>query len=189
VPTTGNFTWRDEFDGPTLNPAWIFARVPREQWADLRAKPGALTIHPLAESLDTLKNPSFLARRQQHIAFDASTSLQLPATGHVAAGLAAFQNENYWYFLGARRSGNGVQVFLERRDGKNTTTVATATIPAADSLAFKVSANGPAYSFLYASRGGDWRTLRAHEDGTLLSTDVAGGFIGATLGPYARAEP
>ena len=48
VPTTGNFTWRDDFDGPSLNPAWIFARVPREQWADLRAKPGALTIHPRA---------------------------------------------------------------------------------------------------------------------------------------------
>jgi alpha-N-arabinofuranosidase len=107
VPTTGNFTWRDEFDGPSLNPAWIFARVPREQWADVRAKPGALTIRPLAEPLDTLKNPSFLARRQQHLSFDASTSMQLPATGHVAAGLAAFQNENYWYFLGARRAARG----------------------------------------------------------------------------------
>jgi alpha-N-arabinofuranosidase len=189
VPTTGNFTWRDEFDGPSLNPAWIFARVPREQWADLRAKPGALTIHPLAESLDTLKNPSFLARRQQHIAFDASTSLQLPASGHVAAGLAAFQNENYWYFLGARRAADGVQVFLERRDGKSTTTVATTTVAAAGSLQLKVSANGPAYAFSYASPGEPWHTLRASEDGTLLSTDVAGGFIGAVIGPYARAEP
>ena len=32
------------------------------------------------------------------------------------------------------------------------------------------------------------RTLRENEDGTMLSTDVAGGFVGAVLGPYARAE-
>ena len=33
------------------------------------------------------------------------------------------------------------------------------------------------------------RVARANEDGTLLSTDVAGGFIGSVIGPYARAEP
>jgi alpha-N-arabinofuranosidase len=30
--------------------------------------------------------------------------------------------------------------------------------------------------------------LRENEDGTILSTDVAGGFVGATLGPFARLE-
>ena len=80
-------------------------------------------------------------------------------------------------------------MFLERRDGKSTTKVATAAIPAAGDLQLKVSANGPTYSFSYASPGASWRTLRANEDGTLLSTDVAGGFIGAMVGPYARAEP
>jgi xylan 1,4-beta-xylosidase len=32
------------------------------------------------------------------------------------------------------------------------------------------------------------RLFRANEDGTLLSTDVAGGFVGATVGPFARRE-
>ncbi|HEU4625878.1 MAG TPA: glycoside hydrolase family 43 protein [Steroidobacteraceae bacterium] len=188
IPTTGNFTWRDEFDGPTLNPAWIYVRVPKERWADLTSRPGALTIHPRAESLDTLKNPSFLARRQQHMAFDASTSLELPASGRVAAGLAAFQNERYWYFLGARRTAGGVEVFLERCAGETATTVASASLASAARLQLKISANGAAYSFSYAGSDGRWRMLRANEDGTLLSTDVAGGFIGAVVGPYARTE-
>ena len=55
-----------------------------------RSRPGWLSIHPQRERLDTLRNPSFLARRQQHLVFEASTALELPATG-VSAGLAAFQ--------------------------------------------------------------------------------------------------
>ena len=42
-------------------------------------------------------------------------------------------------------------------------------------------------SVRYAN-GKGWRWLRQGDDGTLLSTDVAGGFVGATLGPYARSE-
>jgi alpha-N-arabinofuranosidase len=187
-PITGNFTWRDEFDKPALDSAWLCARVPRDAWADLRATPGALTIHPRAEPLDTLKNPSFLARRQQHTSFDASTALRLPRTGSVAAGLVAFQNENFWYFFGARRTASGTQLFLERRDGHNTSTLATALLPADADIRLKIDAHGAAYSFSYTRAGRAWQTLRANEDGTLLSTDVAGGFVGAMVGVYARSE-
>jgi alpha-N-arabinofuranosidase len=189
APLSGNFTWRDDFDTSTLNPAWLHVRVPREPWADLRAKPGALTIHPRAETLDTLGNPSFLARRQQHTSFDASTALQLPPTGRIAAGIAAFQNENFWYFLGTRRTADGVQLFLERRDGKNTQTLVTTTLSDDAPLKLKISAAGAAYSFSYETPDRRWRTLQANADGTLLSTDVAGGFVGAVVGPYARIEP
>ena len=188
TPATGNFTWRDEFDKPTLDPAWLYVRVPRDAWADLRTTPGALTIHPRDEPLDTLKNPSFLARRQQHTSFTASTAYRLPPAGHIAAGLVAFQNENFWYFFGARRLTNGMQLFLDRRDGHATTTIATAVLPADAPLELKIEAHAAAYSFSYASAGHGWQTLRANEDGTLLSTDVAGGFVGAMVGVYARSE-
>jgi alpha-N-arabinofuranosidase len=189
APLTGNFTWRDEFDTPTLNPYWIYARVPKEPWADLRARPGTLTIHPRAEPLATLKNPSFLARRQQHLSFDASTSLELPETGRVAAGIAAFQNENDWYFLGARRTATGVRIFLEKRSGTSTETRATAESSPNAPLALRVRGNGAVYSFEYRTAGHEWTVLSANEDGTLLSTDVAGGFVGAMVGPFARIEP
>ena len=45
----------------------------------------SLAITPLAQRLDTLENPAFYARRQQHMSFDASTAMELPAEG-VAAG-------------------------------------------------------------------------------------------------------
>ncbi|WP_454828048.1 glycoside hydrolase family 43 protein [Pseudoxanthomonas wuyuanensis] len=188
APSTGNFIWRDEFDGPELDRAWMFVRVPKQPWADLSAQPGQLAVHPLADGLDTLRNPSFLARRQQHLAFEASTALEVPTEAGTAAGIAAFQNETHWYFFGVRRSGGKDQLFLEKSNGEAAETIASAMIEPGERLKLKIAGNGGAYSFAYDAGGRGWRWLRQNDDGTLLSTDIAGGFVGATLGPYARDE-
>jgi len=185
-PSTGNFTWRDEFDRPPLGREWLYVRVPRQAWADLRRHPGRLAITPLAEGLDTLRNPSFLGRRQQHVAFEASTSFAVPADAGIEAGLAAFQNERHWFAFAARRTPQGVVLSLQRRKGDAHATVATAMLPAGTTaLRLKIAGDGGAYAFGYDA-GEGWAWLRRDEDGTLLSTDVAGGFVGAVVGPYAR---
>lgn len=188
APSTGNFTWRDEFDTPELDRAWMFVRVPKQPWADLNVQAGQLAIHPLTEGLDTLRNPSFLARRQQHLAFEASTALEVPAEAGTAAGIAAFQNETHWYFLGVRRNGGQAQLFLEKRSGETVETLASTLIEPSADLKLKIAGNGGAYSFAYDADGRGWQWLKQNDDGTILSTDVAGGFVGATLGPYARDE-
>ncbi|MEL1265443.1 glycoside hydrolase family 43 protein [Pseudoxanthomonas putridarboris] len=186
APSTGNFTWRDEFDAPTLDRAWMFVRVPRQAWADLRGHPGRLAITPLAEGLDTLRNPSFLGRRQQHTAFEASTSFAVPRETRTEAGMAAFQNERHWFAFAARRTRDGVELSLQRRKGGEHATVASTPLPASTThLQLKIAADGGAYAFGYDA-GDGWTWLRQGEDGTLLSTDVAGGFVGAVVGPYAR---
>lgn len=185
---TGNFTWRDEFDRRELNPAWLQVRAPKQKWFDLAAAPGRLSITATAERLDGKSNPAYLGRRLQHLTFDASTSLRLPEEG-VAAGLAAFQNGQHWYFFGARRSGEAVQIFLEKKSGATVKQIATATLKqAADAeIKLKISGKGRDYSFYYDAAG--WQPLLESEDGSILSTEVAGGFVGATLGPHARREP
>jgi alpha-N-arabinofuranosidase len=188
APMTGNFTWRDEFDAPQLQPGWMSVRVPEQAWHDFAAKPGQLTIRPLAEGLDTLKNPAFLARRQQHLRFDASLALEIPQAG-TAAGIAAFQSEKYWYFLGVRRGREGAELFLEKRAGDAPATVVAArAIAAAGALKLRISGDEGAYSFAFDADGSGWQPLLENDDGTILSTDVAGGFVGATLGPFARDE-
>ncbi|MBB1061186.1 glycoside hydrolase family 43 protein [Marilutibacter spongiae] len=190
APSTGNFVRRDEFDGDALSMEWMRVRVPKQAWADLATRPGALAVHPLTEDLDTLRNPAFLGRRQQHLRFEASTSMSRPAPG-VAAGLAAFQSEAYWYFLGVRSApGDRVSVFLEGRDGTGTTrTLATRVVDAADELRLKIGADEGDYAFSFDTGDGTgWQTLAGQVDGTVLSTDRAGGFVGALLGPFARDE-
>lgn len=188
VPLTGNFTWRDEFDRRELNSAWLQVRAPKQKWFDLAAAPGRLNIKATAERLDGTSNPAYLGRRQQHLTFDASTSLRLPEEPGVAAGVAAFQNGQHWYFLGARRSGEAVQVFLEKKSGATVKQVASATLKqAADAeVKLKISGNGRDYSFYYDAAG--WQALLENDDGSILSTEIAGGFVGATLGPHARLE-
>ncbi|GFE85622.1 glycoside hydrolase family 43 protein [Steroidobacter agaridevorans] len=188
MPLTGNFTWRDEFDRRELNSAWLQVRAPKQNWFDLAATPGRLNITASAEGLDGKSNPAYLGRRQQHLTFDASTSLRLPKESGVAAGLAAFQNGQHWYFLGARRSGEAVQVFLEKKSGATVKQVATATLKQATDaeIKLKISGKGRDYSFYYDAAG--WQPLLENDDGSILSTEVAGGFVGATLGPHARLE-
>ena len=189
APMAGNFRWRDEFDQPTLDTAWQYLRAPRQDWARLDVEPGSLTVQALAEGLDSAHNPSFLARRQQHLVFEASTALQVPTSPGVAAGIAAFQNENHWYFLGVHRRDGQLQLFLEKRNGTATQAVASTPLAAGTTtLQLKIEGNAGAYAFGYASDAGHWQWLRRNEDGTILSTDVAGGFVGTQLGPYARAE-
>ena len=187
APATGNFTWRDDFDTPLLKPEWSYVRVPPRKWAVVRNPRGGLVIHPQATALESLKSPSFLARRQQHTSFEASTAFVAPRTGGVAAGMVAFQSEDFWYFLGVHRVGRELQLFLQRRKGHATETLATTTLPPDAPVAVKIRGDGPRYSFLYAT-GRGWQMFRENEDGTILSTDVAGGFVGATLGPFARLE-
>ena len=195
IPLNGNFTWRDEFDGPTLQPGWNFLRTPHKTWFSLTEHPGALALQPGEESLSGSGNPSFLGHRQQHTRFIASTAIRLPAVAGQTAGLAAFQNESHNFFLGVRRHGPGLQVLLERSAGGDhggaSQTVARVDLPAPvpDLIYLKIEGDGRAYSFSYATRPSGWQVLKDREDGTILSTNVAGGFVGVYLGLFARTEP
>ncbi|WP_245622632.1 glycoside hydrolase family 43 protein [Pseudoxanthomonas dokdonensis] len=188
APLSGNFSWRDEFDGPTLGPEWMYVRVPKQAWVDLDSHRGQLAIRPLAENLDSLRNPSLLVRRQQHMRFEASTAMQVPTEAGTEAGIVAFQNEDHWLFMGVRRHDGQLQLFLRRRDGGGEREVASRILPAIGQLQLKITGDQGDYGFAYDA-GAGWQWLQQHEDGSILSTDVAGGFVGAVLGPYARIAP
>jgi len=183
--STGNFTWRDEFDTPTLDRAWMYVRVPEKSWADLSGHAGRLAIRPLPETLDTLRNPAFLARRQQHTTFEASIALHVPEEAGTEAGIAVFQNETHWYFLGVRRKGKGIELFLEKSSSEGRHLVGTTALQALDALTLKIAGDEGDYSFGFDA-GMGWQWLKQGEDGTVLSTDVAGGFVGTVIGPHAR---
>jgi alpha-N-arabinofuranosidase len=49
----------------------------------------------------------------------------------------------------------------------------------------RVTARSDAYDF-HVRTGGDWQAVLEDADGEILSTRVAGGFVGVTMGPYAH---
>lgn len=174
---------RDEFNGKSTT-EWLQVYVPKKKWYSTGQ--GALWIEAQDVRLDEKRNPSFLARRQQDLRFEASTELSYRLPG-IAAGLAAYQNADHWYFLGSRAKGDQQQVFLERRDGKETRVVAETLVASTKSLRLRIRGDGQRYDFDYDS-GSGWTTLRENDDGSFLSTEKAGGFVGTVLGPYARQE-
>ena len=74
-------------------------------------------------------------------------------------------------------------------DGGQETVIAEATLPrtVGDSLYLRIRARGGQYDFLYAARANDWRPVALGVDGTILSTHVAGGFVGTVIGLYVYA--
>ncbi|MBV8686538.1 MAG: glycoside hydrolase family 43 protein [Alphaproteobacteria bacterium] len=189
VPTTGAVAVRDEFNGPTLPPYWMMMRNPRGRWYGLAD--GRLRLTPRPAGLGDFANPSFLARRQQNMNASASTLVRFrPAAEGDEAGLAALQNDEYWYSIAlASRAGHRV-VQVRRRAGPGDPAqgVVLASAPFAPTSArLRIEARGGRYSFTYSGPRGPWRVLRADEDGTLLSTKTAGGFVGAVFGVYARS--
>ena len=196
LPTSGAFAVRDEFDGRQLPPYWITVRNPRERWYALAD--GALHLRAREVLLGQRDNPSFLARRQQHQDAIATTAVRFaPQRDGDTAGIAAFQNEDYWYLLAITRQAGKPVVVLDRRDGRDKaeaatgTRLATAPLPAmaaGQPLQLRIRARGAKYDFEYAGGDGRWRTLAHDVDGTLLSTAVAGGFTGAVFGVYAARQ-
>ncbi|QKX17220.1 glycoside hydrolase family 43 protein [Microbulbifer sp. YPW1] len=199
LPLTGNFTQRDEFDTPQLPMHWLQLRNPSSTpWFSLTRAPGSLQLTPTATALGDAGNPAFLGRRQQHLQGSATTRMRFQPQGESdRAGLAVFQNREYFYFFGiVGNADGGADLIVSRRDGdaarhgKTITRLALET-PAdkpAD-IQLRVDARGAEYDFHYSLDGGkNWQPILLSADGKIVSTRHAGGFVGALIGPYAYRD-
>ena len=194
VPMSGNLAVREEFDGSDLAPYWVFIRTPKERWYDLKSTPGSLSIRGRPAAFEAKAQPSFIGRRQQHAFASASVAMRFaPARAGDAAGLMAFQNDDYFFFLGVTLDDGKPVLRLEQRAGPKTggTSVVLASTPLSERqdapIYLKIDARGGEYNFSYALEPNEWIVLKAGADGTILSTKVAGGFVGTMLGMYAHA--
>jgi len=202
APMRGNFSIRDEFDGPELARYWMTIRETGASWFDLESAPGALTLRAGSDRLGAYGSPSFIGRRQQHATAQVTTAVQfIPARPGDAAGLVAFQNDEHFYFLAidaAAADGGEARVRLLRRFGAddpiNGVELASVALPSGPDAAgapvyLRIDAREGLYDFSYATREGAWITLLSGADGTVLSTRTAGGFVGVVFGLYATRGP
>jgi alpha-N-arabinofuranosidase len=191
VPHSGNFTFREEFDGRALAPYWVMLRTPREQWVDLTTAPGSLILRARTESLSGVGQPSLVLRRQQHGSASVSTAMRYaPARAGDKAGLVAFHNEAHYYFLGVVHDGTRPMIQLLRRAGRDATAdsvLASEPLsgPPSGPVYLRIRARDGHYDFFYATEPDAWKPLLQNADGTILSTKVAGGFVGTMFGMYA----
>jgi alpha-N-arabinofuranosidase len=180
---------RDDFDGPELAAGWNFIRTPRGDFWSLADHPGALRLRLKPDSVAKHENPAFVGRRQQHMRFRAAAEMRFaPEKDGEKAGLVLLQNADFQYRLEYGRFDGAAEIRLtERRRGEETV-LATAGFDG-DALELGVEAQDQRYAFLWRKQGSpQWTTLCGEADGTLLSTDTAGGFTGAYIGMFAACE-
>ncbi|HLF02670.1 MAG TPA: glycoside hydrolase family 43 protein [Anaerolineales bacterium] len=177
----------DDFDAPSLALHWNFLRTPREAFWSLSDRPGFLRLRLRPQRLSEPTNPSFVGRRQQHIHFAAQAALEfIPQNDHECAGLALVQNPDF-HFLFVVAQMRGIVVRLIRRAHGEERVLAEQAV-SAGRLYFKIEAHEQSYSFFIATEPDAWRPLAEEVDGRILSTPVAGGFVGAFIAMYASSN-
>ncbi|MCT8139611.1 glycoside hydrolase family 43 protein [Anaerobacillus sp. CMMVII] len=178
----------DHFEGSELGLKWSFIRTPKEDFWSLKDRPGYLRLKTKKEVITEEVNPSFVGRRQQHMNFSVRTKLEFsPLNEGESAGIVLLQNHNYQLRVEYGLHENQSSIRLIRRSNGQDELLAIQPITT-DLLYLKIEAIGQAYSFYYGTTPETWNLLREDVDGTILSSDVAGGFVGAFIGMYATSH-
>lgn len=192
-PLSGNFVFKDDFENDTLGIEWMFLRAPKETWYNVSEKKGSLSIKARPETCIEKGNPSFIGHRQQHISSSASVSIEFNAQSeNEKAGLLVFQSEHYFYFLcqSVKQGKKTVELYQSPSVGDSTMHLLAATDlgDGVTSLQLKIESSPESYTFYYAVSGSDWVKLKVNADPKLLSTKIAGGFVGSMYAMYATSQ-
>jgi alpha-N-arabinofuranosidase len=182
----GNWTHTDDFSGTELDQRWLMLRTPDSTFYSFEDE--ALVLDKKAVSAKERKNPSLVGFRQQHTTFSAQTEMRFtPTSEQDLAGMVCFQDDWFNYIFGVTLVDGVKSLVLEK------TFLGIPEIVASQPLdknwvTLRIEGDGANYSFAYSTNGGrDFAYLAENQDGTILSTDVAGGFIGNIICLYATS--
>jgi alpha-N-arabinofuranosidase len=183
LPTSGDFSYVEEFDGKALPMEWIGIRTPHKPFYQLTG--GALALESSASIGDLNGVPAFIGRRQQHANATFSTIVQYtPTKDGDRAGLAAVQSDRSNLFFGLTRiAGKSVVALYTRDDADTDTLIAAEPMATNGRVTLTMRVTGATIAFDYGVDGRT-KTLKQGLDATLLSTKKAGGFVGTVVGPY-----
>jgi xylan 1,4-beta-xylosidase len=177
----------DHFDQPELPLYWNFLRNPDPLSWSLSERPGWLTLHGLAASLDDTQAQAFIGRRQQHFHAKWSTLLEFnPLRNAEEAGLTVLMNERHHYEIAFTMLEGRRQVIVRRRIG-SLWKIEHAVDYSDSSIVLGIEAEEKQYTFTYAAPGGSTHVLGTGEC-SMLAKEVAGGFTGVYVGLYATGH-
>lgn len=187
-PQSGNFEYTLTFE-KELDPALLFLRTIDSSSFSL-SKTKGLTIKLKPETVMDLSNPSFIGKRQQHLFCTTQTEVNFTTKAeNEKAGLIIFQDEKHFYYLcKSIDKGSAVVQLFRSNTESNTMDLITQTSVPSEKVLLRIDAQGEQYSFHYATKPDNWILLKDKVDGTFLSTQVAGGFIGCVFGMYATSS-
>ena len=179
----GNWTYTTNFAEVDQN--WIMLRTPDSLFYTLE---NGLVMDKKPVGFREAKKPAMLGYRQQHQTFEAETTLKFePQTEEDLAGIVCFQDENFNYIFGITLLDGVRSVVLEKTVRGVTELVASRPVDE-NPVTLVVTGDKDNYRFWYSTTNPSTRMMLAdNQDGKILSTQGAGGFIGNIIGLYATS--
>jgi alpha-N-arabinofuranosidase len=178
----------DNFEGTKLDYIWNLIRTPREEVYSLTERPGHLRLKLRKEVITEQQQVSFVGRRQQHMNFVAAAVMEFsPKQDKEEAGIVLYQNSKFNFrFIYTQE--NGKTMIRLVKSIKGVEEILAENEVTAEKLYLSVEAQGQNYSFYYGETSTAESCLMKDADGRILSTDVAGGFVGTYIGLYASSN-
>ncbi len=175
------------FDETKLGVNWNYLRNPFMKNYSLTEKKGSLRLKASTVTLDDNDSPTFVARRQEHIDFSATTELSLNnAKKGDEAGMTVYYSPQAHYELLLKKSENGKHKLLVRYHMGVLNHIANEIEIPGDKIYLKVKGDKDFYSFYYSLDGKQFNFL-SKINVWYLSSETNGGFTGVVLGLYATS--
>lgn len=165
---------------------WVYFRKPI--YENYKFTENGLVLKGNEWDLNSIQYPTFVGHRQQHIDFDAETSLSLNASeSGDQAGITVFMDIRSHYDLYLLKTEKGYSVNLDYWLGSIYHHEASVEIPG-NSVLLKVKGDTNNYNFYYSVDGGENYKMLGRADTRYLSSETAGGFTGIMLGLYCTGK-
>lgn len=175
---------RDDFNSDKLDLKWNYLRNPILDNYTLQERLGYLRLKGSKISLNDISSPTFVGRRQQHINFKSSTSLELKTISeNDEVGLTVYMRPNGHYDIYVTES-NGKRVLCVRYQLGDITHTEKEIKVTDEPIQLHVTGSADYYDFSY-SQSNKPATSLARANTKFISTETMGGFTGVYLGLYA----
>lgn len=178
--------YEERYTFESFHPACLFLRNPKMENYDQHARPGWLRLHPTKVTLSDLDSPTYIGLRQQSMNYVLSAQLDIALADGGEAGLVILQNEQYSVRLVVCREENQTTVkMIARIDGEET--ILGSCLVTDNTVILDIHGSGQEVKGVCHTSDGTL-TIAEGVNVHYLSTEVAGGFVGCTLGVYATSQ-
>ncbi|MDR0786188.1 MAG: glycoside hydrolase family 43 protein [Treponema sp.] len=173
-----------DFFQDSLPKHWLTLRQPkRPEDSAWKMRNGHLRLFTVAATMNGKEHPAFAGRRVRHRDWTFTANMEWTPKAGGCAGLVVFQNEEFQYRMEIYQTLGKDFVRVVRGVG---TVVANAPWEGEDVLA--VRSVKLSLSFFYGKNRYSLKKLTDRIDGTILSTEYAGGFVGNVVGVFASGD-
>lgn len=188
-----NIPETEDFNQNQLPLRFLYLRNPKLSNYDLKSRPGYLNMKLAPEKMIENVSPSYVGLRQTGMSFLAETKMDFePKNKNEEAGLVLLQSNefHYRYTMTLR---DGVKVLQIIKCCKGEEEVISQLIiqdinHQNQEIYLRVTALEQDIKFSFSWDQKSYHIVKDRVDGRILSTDVAGGFVGNTVGLYCSSN-